>query len=168
MAASLEQLVDIADRTKQKLLTLPTGKAQGLLVMQYYHGFRKARFSDDFLHEVTKGHDLAPEDIQLEVVSVEQDLTDEIHRHHFSIARIICLGAEEGFSDARLAEGCLDLQWFPVKSGEALTIPAGAWHGFTVKDGGELWFLSVQSPPIVSADGKDDYEKYDPNRHYEA
>lgn len=166
MPTSLEQLINVAEVTQQRLLALPRAEVEKMFVMQHYHGFRKARFPDGFLQEVAQPHNLAPEDIQLEVVLVEKDLTEEIHRHHFSIARIICLGAAEGFTDAKLAEGCLDLRWFPVESGEAVTVPAGVWHGFTVKESGTLWFLSVQSPSIVSADGKDDYEKYDPNRIY--
>ena len=157
MEPTLEQLKHVADAVRAKLRAMSEDKVRETLVMADYHGFAKARFPESFLAEVVKPHNLKPQDVQLEVVHVGCDLTNEIHLHREATAIAVCLGPEEHFPAPKFAQGFLTDHWFDVSVGDVVDIPAGTPHGFTVSEGGTLTFLSVQSPPIVREDGHDDY-----------
>ncbi|MCX6780625.1 MAG: hypothetical protein NT003_00685 [Candidatus Magasanikbacteria bacterium] len=128
------------------------------LPLHDYHGFQKARIPSATLAAIAAAHNVNPDDLQAEWVVVTQDLSGEIHRHLRSRAYCIVMGAAEHVPDPARAFVFLHDAWTPVAAGQTIDIPPAAAHGFTIRPGGTLHFLSVQIPPIESAAG-DDYEK---------
>lgn len=121
-----------------------------------YHGFGKARFPEALLTEVLTPHKLTAEEVQIEVVKVEKDLTSEVHYHEETTAYCVVLGRNEHFPSPYRAKAFLGI-WITLVEGDVLSIPIGEPHGFTVGEDGHLYFLSVQSPPILRGDGHEDY-----------
>jgi len=126
-----------------------------------YHGFMKGLIPNSTLEEISKKLDVDPKSIQAELVRVHQDLSKEIHLHKQSHALCIILGGGEHLSNPKHAFALKNGKWMGVSKGDVFNIPPGTSHGFTVEDGGILYFLSIQSPPIENADGSDDYVKLD-------
>lgn len=157
MNSNPAQLKQIIDAVRARLRAAPRDEVHNLLQMNDYHGFSKARFPESFVKEIVMSLGFHPQDIQMEIVHVGHDLTHEIHLHRDATAVAYCLGPAEGFSTPNLAQAFISDHWFDVHEGDVLEIPAGTPHGFTVGETGSLYFLSVQSPPIVRADGHDDY-----------
>lgn len=123
-----------------------------------YHGFQKSRFSEDLLNEMLRPFHCTADDVQVEFIHVTSDLTDEVHYHEGSIAFVYVLGATEGFAEPQDAIAYKDGAWIAMKQGEWWMIPPKTVHGFSVLPGGELYFLSVQTPPIVHGTS-DDYHR---------
>ncbi|MBU6389443.1 hypothetical protein KGQ71_02905 [Patescibacteria group bacterium] len=153
---SLERLATICQAVVEQLRSNP--EFQDLFEEPVgYHGFKKARIPDLRLAEYLRSWGLRPDQLQVEIVLVEADLSHEVHQHHQSNAVVYILGQEEGQSSPLEAQAYIEDSWVPIEVGQMLVIPAGTAHGFTVAEGGTLTFLSIQSPPIVRPDGKDDY-----------
>lgn len=127
--------------------------------MKDYHGFEKGRIPSEALETIAARYAVTAEELQVELVRVTKDLSDEVHVHHHSRAYCIILGKQEGLETPRDAFAYIDNQWSSVREGEAINIPPQTAHGFTVKRGGILYFLSVQTPPIEDGHGHDDYER---------
>ncbi|MDB5189176.1 MAG: hypothetical protein JWL82_133 [Parcubacteria group bacterium] len=127
------------------------------LEMVDYHGFSKVRLPEDVVEAVTQMHGKHSTDVQAELVAVHTDLSHEIHLHRNSCAYNVVLGKRDGFPNAKGAKVFLRDRWLDIRAGDQVEIPHGTTHGFTVKPGGLLYFLSVQTPPIVSTEGEDDY-----------
>ncbi len=106
--------------------------------------------------QILRPHGLTEEDVQIEIVRVDTDLSKEIHYHNESYAYVVCLGGEYKTENPRGAQAFLIDSWFPVEVGNVIKIPPKTHHGFTVDAGGLLIFLSVQAPPIEQ-NGVDDY-----------
>lgn len=156
MSLSLMRNVSQAVLMRLRAITSPE-EITRLLNMRDYHGFMKSRLPEDFLVTILEPFGLTLKDIQVEVVSVSQDLTEEIHIHKEASAFVTILGQGENLPDPLRASGYIDEDWNRVGVGQEIEIPAGTPHGFTVERGGILYFLSVQSPPIERAGGHDDY-----------
>lgn len=122
-----------------------------------YHGFRKSRPPESIVTGILQARRLPAPAFQIDVVSVETDLTHEVHYHEHACAYVIVLGTTSGFPDPQGGYVFLQNSWNVVSAGQEVFIPPGVPHGFTVNPGGHLYFLSVQSPPIVRDDGHDDY-----------
>ena len=122
-----------------------------------YHDFLKARLPEERVEQVVRRYGKKPSDVQVELVTVNRDLTDKVHKHPNSRAFNVILGATEGFENARGALAYLENRWFNIRTGDYIEIPQEVRHGFTVEPGGILHFLSVQGPPIVSENGQDDF-----------
>ncbi len=128
------------------------------LVMKDYHGFSKARWPEELLNDALRWTGgLTPDDVQVEIVRVQTDLTHEVHHHKTAHAFVIILGAWSNLPNPIHAEGFIGGQWQSVGAGQEIDIPPGTAHGFRVNGDGDLWFLSVQSPQIERSDGHDDY-----------
>ena len=158
MTIQPETLEAIADSILLKLKSASEEESARLLKMNDYHGFLKSRLPEDFLKEILAPFNLTSEDVQIEVVKVDRDLSNEIHYHEGSFAYCVCLGPEYRAEEPRGAKAYLKDTWLPVGAGDVVRIPPGTHHGFTVDEGGVLVFLSVQAPPI-ERDGNDDYHK---------
>ena len=113
-----------------------------------YRGFGKSRTA---LYTYDGNHP----DIECEVVKVNSNLTDQIHLHKDACAYIRIIGEAEGFENPRNASYFLGTTWMPAKFNDALLIPPQTPHGFSVSPGGILYFVSVQSPPIVGEHHED-------------
>lgn len=122
--------------------------------LQYesFYGFEKAPLSS------VPGFSLGSNGVQIEIVRVNTDLSHEVHRHNQSNAVVMILGEHDHFPCPQRGFLLSRGRWRQADSRTILRIPAGTQHGFTVEKGGELYFLSVQSPPIVSG-GHVDYER---------
>lgn len=142
----------------RELRNLPAEQVKSLISMSDYHGFWKSRLPVSFLRKVLTPYQLDPADAQIEIVMVDSDLTNEVHYHQVAHAVIFALGQHEGLDEAKAAMAYEGGAWRPIASGEMLDIPPGTPHGFTVGEDGELWFLSVQAPPIVG-EHVDDYHR---------
>ncbi|HYO56139.1 hypothetical protein [Archangium sp.] len=127
------------------------------LTMYDYHGFAKVRIPGEKLDPIAARHGADGQDIQAEIVGVMCDLSREGHVHKNAWAYCTVLGAKEHFEQVRGGYVRKWNEWMPVKSGDVIDIPPGTPHTFSVAPGGTLYFLSVQSPPIVDEHGEDDY-----------
>lgn len=155
-SVSGSQLRSIGDEIRGMLRKLPLGGIEQMISMVGYHGFHKSRLPATFLQSVLAPYGLDAQDVQIEIVKVDADLTGEIHYHAQAHAFIRVLGPAEWLDAATEAVAYRDGTWKPIASGEEVDIPPGTAHGFSVEPGGLLWFLSVQAPPIVG-EGTDDY-----------
>lgn len=122
-----------------------------------YHGFGKARFPHGIIADLLSSYGFTTKDVQVELVFVNSDLTREVHLHVDTNAYCVVMGKDVHYPNPDLARTYRDGKWIPLKAGDELAIPTGTKHGFTVNNGGVLYFLSVQSPPIVREDGHEDY-----------
>ena len=132
--------------------------------MENYHGFGKFTWSSGYLRFWCE-HDryfaprnINPTTIQAELVMVERDLSHEIHYHEKSLAYVVCLGHLEHLPNPVGARTYRNGAWRVIVAGERIIIPPSMPHGFTVEPGGILFFLSVQTPPIIG-EGTDDYHR---------
>jgi hypothetical protein len=138
---------------------IPQLVAEGSLIFTFtkFHGFLKAGIPKDILDPLVRTLSLRPGQVQVEVAGVLEDLAREVHIHERTRAHVTCVGENFGLPNPRDAYAFLAGRWTPMRLGENLDIPAGIEHGFTVDPGGCLYFLSVQSPPLISEDGTEDY-----------
>jgi mannose-6-phosphate isomerase-like protein (cupin superfamily) len=158
MTLSIELLQVLAHSIVRAFRHLTKAEFDELLSWQDYHGFGKSRLTEAFQSHILKQYGLASNEVQVEIVRVATDLTREVHYHQKAFAYIVGLGKSEHLVDSRGARAFLSTEWVPFTQGQEVAIPAGTHHGFTVEDGGELYFLSVQAPPIVSGQ-EDDYNR---------
>ncbi len=112
-----------------------------------YHGFEKQGFPEGWLDSLVA--ELGQTCVQAEIVRVRHDLTGAIHIHRQAYARCVILGTRTRVETPRDAYAFLRDHWFKVDEEMVVDVPPGTPHGFTVRDGGVLYFLSVQSPPII-------------------
>ncbi len=126
--------------------------------MVNYHGFAKVNLADVLHGDLIEAAMFAP-NLQVEFVRVSGDQSQEVHVHRVASAVAWCLGPMEGFPPPSGALSFGGEGWAEFTDGMKLRVPAGLPHGFTVRPGGLVYFLSVQSPPIVSFDGRDDYHR---------
>jgi len=129
------------------------------LKMVEYHGFQKCSFKDiPAIYSLLRDTGYDTRSLQIEVIKVERDQSNEIHFHKHSDAFVVVLDHGLGFRDPCNARAYINGAWKEVLPQDAIPIPRGTRHGFTVDNGGVLWFLSVQSPPITDFMGtRDDY-----------
>lgn len=158
MTIPASTLKRISDDIVAIFRTLHPRAVSEMISMIDYHGFWKTRLPDNFLRSILEPHGLNADDVQIEIVKVDTDLTREVHFHAHAHAMIYALGKSEGLQDASRALAYRHNTWREIASGEEVDIPPGTPHGFSVEPQGELWFLSVQAPPIVG-EGHDDYHQ---------
>lgn len=158
MAVPGTTLKKISDEIIATFRKLPPEAVSDMISMIDYHGFWKTRLPDTFVRSILAPHGLTSDDVQIEIVKVDTDLTAEVHFHAHAHAMIYALGQGEGLRNASGAVAYRHNTWQGIQSGEEVDIPPGTPHGFSVEPDGELWFLSVQAPPIVG-EGNDDYHQ---------
>ena len=158
MGVSQDVLTSISTKVLREIRRMSSSEFRKLLLHQQYHDFGKDDFSADFVADILGEYMLTSKDVQIDIVCVERDLSHQVHYHSDAHAYLIVLGEQEHVPNPKTAEAYVDGRWFPVSSGQVLSIPPGVHHGFRVSEnvGDILQFLSVQSPPIVR-DDDDDY-----------
>jgi hypothetical protein len=121
-----------------------------------YHRSRKYRLPDLLVELAAKRAHTDPKKLQAEIVSIGLDFVDQMHLHRDAYAFCRVLGERHGAYDPIDAEFCVGrmARWEPATVGRIIDIPPGTPHDFRAS---QLYFLSVQTPPIVGA-GRDDYE----------
>lgn len=136
-----------------------TNELQKNLTFIDYHGFAKSRLPENVIAEVLKPFSYSSEQLQIEIVRVNNDLTDQVHYHQFSHAFICVLSKENNFHAPINALAYKNDKWVEIDKNYQDFIYPNTPHGFTVSKNGLLYFLSVQTPPIVH-NGFDDYHQY--------
>lgn len=150
---------DIGRSAQSQLRSLDSDAlVRELLNMRDYHGFSKSRLPPEFLSSILEPFGVTASDVQLEVVMVDRDMSHEVHVHNEANAFVIILGSEEHLPDPSHGECYLNEGWSPVTVSQEINIPAGTKHGFR-SEGGVIWFLSTQGPPIERSGGHDDYHR---------
>ncbi len=114
-------------------------------------------YQNQFLEPILKRYAVTIKEVQIEIVSVTKDLSDEIHYHKEAFASVVIMGKDDHVRDPIDAAAYYNDFWFPIRAGDCIYIPARVPHGFTIQENGILYFLSVQAPPIVDEQGRDDY-----------
>ncbi len=122
-----------------------------------YHGFGKWRFPKKLTKHALGGMNLDVDKLQVEIIRVTTDLRHEVHLHKEAYAVTIVLGNWHHFLNPLFAQAYIGEQWEEVAENQVINIPPHTPHGFTVNGKGVLYFLSIQTPPIVGDDGRDDY-----------
>ncbi len=154
---SLGTLKAISEDMVFWMQSLEPGKLLKTILLKDYHGFAKARIPYNIVAKILAPHGITPEDVQAELVAVFTDLSQETHLHKEARAFVIILGDAEHVSMPHDAYGFVgDLGWCKVAAGQRFDVPPNTPHTFTVRPGGVLYFLSVQTPPIERGGG-DDY-----------
>lgn len=154
------RLRSMANEIVKRLHTIPALDHGKIFQFQDYHGFSKTRLPEDFLQKVLALHGETKENMQIEIVGVHADLTNEVHKHENSDAFVVILGLHTNFAEPFNAQAYKNNHWEFVTEGQEIEIPRGTPHGFTVAvNAGSLFFLSIQTPPIVDEHGTDDYVK---------
>lgn len=155
---SAKQLENIANELAGRFSSMSEEEIREGLKWIDYHGFEKARVVESLLQQILEPMLVTTFEVQVEVVKVTTDLSDQVHYHYRSTAFVLALGEQHHFERALHAAVCIDGAWLPFFTGDRVIIPAGTSHGFRVVGSeGVLYFLSVQSPPIVDEYGHDDY-----------
>ena len=126
------------------------------LVWKDYHGFTKARLPKELFESIAQKCGVNADEYQAEIVEVKQDLSHEVHLHRHARAYCVALGEDEDFKNPENAFAYLSNEWAKVRQGKVIDIPPNTPHGFTIGPGGNLVFLSIQTPPIEHAE-HDDY-----------
>ncbi len=154
MYATLDQLKVVTAVVLRALGQMQPEVRDKMLTTVKYHGFQKSRFPEAFLRQVLTPQGLTSQDVQVEVVYVDEHSPHALHHHVHTNAMVAVLGGSEHFDEpvaAEIYEGI----WVNAEVEDLFLLPAGRKHGFMVGTGGRLWFLSVQSPPIVG-EGRDE------------
>lgn len=120
-----------------------------------YHNFWKCRFHKDRYQDILNLYNRTDNDVLVEIVRVKGDHTKDLHYHKISHAFCIILGKEVGLKSP---DGFVQIEDTIIKAKENddYYFPTNCKHTF---HGGhnDLYFLSVQSPPLLSKDNDDFY-----------
>lgn len=152
MASQIEQ--KLGELAFEVLEALRLGTVS--LMFAKYHDFGKAALTPIWLEHLLDRHHQSRNDIQIDVISVHGDLSNQIHYHSEAFAYLVILGTGEGAPDPIQAQVFIQNEWHPIAPGKVIVLPPGTRHGFRTLPAHEFWFLSLQAPPIVRPSG-DDY-----------
>lgn len=135
-----------------------------------YHNFWKCRLPLEWYSDVLSALDLDQNDLLVEVARVKGNHAKDLHYHKISHAICIVLGPSCGFNsvpydcavqkDSKIETAFENMECF---------FPSNCNHTFygsasDTSDKGDLYFISVQSPPLLTKDNDDFYWVYDENR----
>lgn len=126
----------------------------------YYHNFSKTRLPFYWYEDLLKMLDLTTDDVLVEIAKVEGNHTNDLHYHKISHALCIILGPQTGFNDCYFGEIVKDNK--VIRSYEELEcyFPSFCKHTFNAPFSdttGALYFLSIQSPPLLTRTRDDFY-----------
>lgn len=106
------------------------------------------------VQQLTRGTELEPM-VGADMVTVDPGKTSQIHRHNIAETVLFVMGGR-GFVHIEGVD-------HEVAAGDRIRIRPGEFHGVRTTDS-PLWFLSVQSPPILEeATGAYDLEPLRPS-----
>jgi len=128
-----------------------------------YHNFWKCRLPVDWYSDVMDTLNLGTHDLLVEVARVKGNHAKDLHYHKISHAICIVLGSKTGFnvtpydSAVQIKEhiefAYEDLEcYFPPKCKHTFY---GSIHDES--DEGDLYFISIQSPPLLTEENYDFY-----------
>jgi len=161
MTLTTDQLKSISNQVLGSMRSLPSASLAGMLRMKDYHGFGNSEFPDYFIEPIIRPFNAVLKEVEIRLIHVSTDLSKEIHLHKAATAYITVLGPKTHLPGPVHAFAYLKGKWFPVSEDDTLEIPQCTPHGFTIRGNGDLYFLSVQSPPLIDEEGNDDYHLVD-------
>ena len=128
-----------------------------------YHNFWKCRLPLGWYSDILKFLNISSDDLLIEVARVKGDHAEDLHYHRISHAICIILGPTTKFPEVK--DGYVIINNKSYKGYEDLEcyFPTDCLHTFhggvpheTNKDG-SLYFISIQSPPLLTKDNDDFY-----------
>lgn len=122
-----------------------------------YHNFSKAYvpllWYEDILTLLSYNHD----DVLVEIARVRGDHTKDLHYH--KIAQAFCIILGEGVGVNKCDDGLVQLDNTTLSSyeNEGFYFPQNCCHTFHGGKYNDLYFLSVQNPPLLTKNNDDFY-----------
>lgn len=169
MANKLEKKIDL-DQMKTLAYSLKSSFKEWLITKNYeelmseltyvnYHNFSKSRLPFYWYQDLLNVMNLTTDDVLVEIVKVDGNHNDELHYHKISHALCIILGPQTGFNNCYSATIIKDSDIITSEEDLEVYFPSFCKHTFNVansKKMGSLYFLSIQSPPLLTKT-KDDF-----------
>ena len=128
-----------------------------------YHNFWKVRLPYHWYSDVMKTLDLTMDDLLVEVARIKGNHAKDLHYHKISHAICIVLGEKTGFNPTPY-DSAVQINKEIEFAYEDLEcyFPTGCYHTFYGSihdqgDDGDLYFISIQSPPLLTEENDDFY-----------
>lgn len=132
-----------------------------------YHNFWKCRLPLSWYQEVLELLHLSEDDLLVEVARIKGNHAKDLHYHKISHAICIILGLNTGFNSVPY-DSAVQINSEFINAYEDLEcyFPVGCHHTFygsvnDKSDSGDLYFISIQSPPLLTKDNDDFYWVHD-------
>jgi mannose-6-phosphate isomerase-like protein (cupin superfamily) len=121
-----------------------------------YHNFDKAFVPQWWYEDILELLELCPDDVLVEVAKVKGDHKKDLHYH--KIAQAFCIILGEGVGVNKCDDGWVQIndQLFPSEEDAGFYFPQVSHHTFYGGKTNDLYFLSVQNPPLLTKN-KDDF-----------
>ena len=136
----------------------------GEIGWEEYHNFWKCQIPEGWYEGLLDCMELWREEVLVEVARVRGNHAKDLHYHRESHAICIVLGTRTGFPSPFRGSVVIDDKEFPAYEGMECYFPVGCKHTFhggdsTTEDpeDTDLYFISIQSPPLEGKDGSDDF-----------
>lgn len=132
-----------------------------------YHNFWKCRLPLSWYKGILDTLYIDPEDLLVEVAKVKGNHAKDLHYHKISHAICIVLGPETGFPPCYYGSVVIDRQISPSDENLECYFPTMCEHtfhgGISTEDNedGSLYFISIQSPPLLTKENDDFYFVYE-------
>ena len=132
-----------------------------------YHNFWKCRLPLNWYDEVLVALGLEPSELLVEVARIKGNHAKDLHYHKISHAICIVLGNKTGFGKTPWDSAVqIDNEVMVVHEDMECYFPTGCKHTFygsasDESDEGDLYFISIQSPPLLTEENDDFYWVYD-------
>lgn len=125
-----------------------------------YHNFSKTRLPFYWYEDLLKQLNLTVDDVLVEIAKVSGDHNNDLHYHKISHALCIILGPKTGFNDCYFGEVVKDSKVLRSNEGLEVYFPSFCTHTFNAffsNETGPLYFLSIQSPSLLTKKNDDFY-----------
>ena len=122
-----------------------------------YHNFAKVRIPFWWYQDIMQALDLDTSEVLVEVARVKGSHTEDLHYHKMSHAICVILGDETGFKNGGVGLIQLGNQTYNAIEGKECYFPVGIPHTFHGGSSSDLYFISVQSPPLLTKENDDFY-----------
>jgi mannose-6-phosphate isomerase-like protein (cupin superfamily) len=119
-----------------------------------YHNFYKAYVPEWLYKNILEFYEFNTEDVLVEIARVHGDHAKDLHYHKIAHAFCIILGESVGVSSTGSVQ--IGDSITKTQAGEDFYFPTGCHHTFYGEEK-DLYFLSVQSPPLLTKDNDDFY-----------
>ena len=130
------------------------------LIYEEYHNFSKTRLPFNWYEHILEKLELTTDDLLIEVAKVDLNHDHDLHYHKLSHAICIILGEEEGFYNCGYGQIIKDEETIRTFNGLEVYFPSYCKHTFNAPYStvtGSLYFLSIQSPPLLTEERDDFY-----------
>ena len=132
-----------------------------------YHNFWKCRLPYHWYSDLLEMLDLDKDDLLVEVARIKGNHAKDLHYHKISHAICIVLGENSGFTKTPWDSAVqIDGEVMIAHEDMECYFPTGCKHTFygsasDNSDLGDLYFISIQSPPLLTEENDDFYWVYD-------